>query len=120
MHTVRHETIQTHMKSNILFCGKTVKHAEKEKGVFLVGSENKLIDKMSYDSKNNIVAVEGTFSGHHGSIKSVAVSPDLKYMLSASGDQSLRLWSYETYEPLKLFSGHRDQVVSLIFLYILL
>lgn len=41
MSIVRHETIGSDMKSNIAYCGHTVKGIPGEAGVFFIGSENK-------------------------------------------------------------------------------
>jgi hypothetical protein len=40
MNIIKHETIESNMRSNIAFCGSCVRGDD---GVFLVGSENKLI-----------------------------------------------------------------------------
>jgi hypothetical protein len=43
MHTVKHEEIETHRKDNTIYCCKTVKSSFDQEGVFLLGSENKIV-----------------------------------------------------------------------------
>jgi len=54
--------------------------------------------------------------GHTRSVRSVVFSPDGRRIVSASGDETIRIWNSETGEmmlgPLK---GHTDTVVSAVF-----
>jgi WD40 repeat protein len=36
------------------------------------------------------------FTGHEGSVNSVAVTPDGKYVVSGSGDKTVRVWELAT------------------------
>jgi WD40 repeat protein len=49
-----------------------------------------------------------TFQGHTGQIADVAPSPDNRYLLSASHDQTLRIWDPSRDEPLLSFFVARD------------
>ena len=49
MNIIKHETIESNMRSNVAFCGSFVRGDD---GVFLVGSENKLISKFKLDFKD--------------------------------------------------------------------
>jgi len=49
-------------------------------------------------------------SGHSGSIRSVAISPDGKRALSGSDDKTLRNWELSTGREIRRFEGHADQV----------
>lgn len=49
MNIIKHETIESNYRSNIAFCGSCVKGDD---GVFLIGSENKLIQKFKLDLKD--------------------------------------------------------------------
>lgn len=52
------------------------------------------------------------FSGHRGQIMGIAPSPDRKYFLSGSTDQTLRVWSPSRSEPLlTLYFAGRDWIV---------
>jgi len=54
--------------------------------------------------------------GHHHFIQSVDISSDANYALSASWDQSIRLWSLETGETHKQFlNEHKNDVMSVAF-----
>jgi len=57
----------------------------------------------AYDLEGN---KRGEFIGHEGHVWAVAPSPDGRYLLSGSADQTVRLWSLETRELLvTLFHG---------------
>lgn len=61
----------------------------------------------------------GFFKGHSHSIRHCEVSKSGKHLLSTNEDHSLRLWDYETYEPLLIFSGHHDIVVKILVIQLL-
>ena len=44
-----------------------------------------------------------TFKGHTGSAYTVIHIPDTKYIISGSGDKTLIIWNYETYEYINTF-----------------
>lgn len=113
MNIIKHETIESNMRSNIAYCCSTVK---TEDGVFLIGSENKLISKYMFDKKDLQVEKIGFYKGHSNSIRHVAVSKDNRHLLSCCEDHSLRLWDYKGYQPLMIFSGHHDNVTGGSFL----
>ncbi len=48
-----------------------------------------------------------TLKGHTGKVSSVAISPDGKYALSASKDDTLRYWNLTTGKTIKVFNGVR-------------
>ena len=108
MNIIKHETIESNMRSNIAFCGSCVRGDD---GTFLIGSENKLIQKFKFDFKDITVEKVGFFKGHSNSVRHVAASKSAKNVLSTCEDHSLRLWDYKTYEPLLIFSGHQNNVV---------
>jgi len=51
-----------------------------------------------------------TFSGHTGNISSIALSPNGRYVLSASGDKTLKLWEIATGKEIRAFTGHTDYI----------
>jgi WD40 repeat protein len=53
--------------------------------------------------------------GHTMSVASVAFSPDGKYVLSGSWDDTLKLWNVETGREIRTFTGHRDNIKSVAF-----
>ena len=109
MSIIKHETLETHERSNIAYCCSTVK---SEDGTFLIGSENKLISKYHFDMKDLQIDKVGFYKGHSNSVRHVAVSRDNKYLLSCCEDHSLRLWDYKSFQPQTILAGHRDMVVS--------
>ncbi|MBF0320468.1 MAG: caspase family protein [Nitrospirae bacterium] len=50
--------------------------------------------------------------GHSGYVNSVAISPDGKYALSGSMDNTLKLWEIATGKKIRTFTGHSDRVNS--------
>jgi len=55
------------------------------------------------------------FNGHFKSVTSVAFSPDVKYILTGSWDNTARLWDLESGEEIRIFSGHSSSVDSVAF-----
>ena len=51
-----------------------------------------------------------TLEGHSGPIYGVAVTPDGKRAVSASGDKTLKVWDLETGVELRTLEGHSDSV----------
>jgi len=56
-----------------------------------------------------------TFSGHKGSIQSVAFSPDGKQILSGSDDETIKLWDVNSGREIRTFSSHRRSILSVAF-----
>ncbi|HOW57487.1 MAG TPA: WD40 repeat domain-containing protein, partial [Smithellaceae bacterium] len=54
-------------------------------------------------------------TGHASSVSSVAFSPDGKYALSGSRDNTLKLWDVETGKEIRHFKGHTSWVNSAVF-----
>ncbi|MBF0554985.1 MAG: hypothetical protein HQK96_10595 [Nitrospirae bacterium] len=52
---------------------------------------------------------------HSGVIFDLAMSPDRKFLATASGDFTLKLWDLETSRELKTFFGHQGQITVCIF-----
>lgn len=55
------------------------------------------------------------FSGHDAEITSVDVSADEQFLITASNDNSIRLWNTQTGELLQIFEGHEGAVVNAVF-----
>jgi len=53
-----------------------------------------------------------TFKGHTKWINSVAITPNGKYIVSGSGDKTIKLWNIKTGRLLRNFKGHTDGVLS--------
>ncbi|WP_442957374.1 WD40 repeat domain-containing protein, partial [Phormidium sp. CCY1219] len=51
-----------------------------------------------------------TFAGHSGGVEAVAITPDGKRAVSASYDETLKLWDLETGTELATLTGHSDDV----------
>ena len=54
-------------------------------------------------------------NGHSEAVLSVSFSPDNKYLVSGSFDESIRLWSLLTKETLVVYKGHFSPVLSVKF-----
>ena len=55
-----------------------------------------------------------TFEGHTDNVTSVVLTADGKRALSASDDNTLRLWDLESGQSLRTFEGHVDNVTSVV------
>ncbi len=53
--------------------------------------------------------------GHTDSIFSISISPDKKFIISGSYDETIRLWSIYTKSTLVIYSGHFAPVLSVKF-----
>ena len=51
-----------------------------------------------------------TLTGHSGEVSAVAVTPDGKQAVSASGDKTLKVWDLETGRALRTLEGHSEFV----------
>lgn len=66
----------------------------------------------STSSSTNFLA----FEGHKDAVRSVEFSPDGTTLLSASFDNTVRVWSFETTEALQTFRGHGGRVNAALFI----
>ena len=53
-------------------------------------------------------------SEYTASVFSIAVSPDGKYLISGSGDNTLKLWDIATGRIIRTFAGHTGEVYSVV------
>jgi WD40 repeat protein len=53
--------------------------------------------------------------GHSMWVRSVAISPDNKYIVSGSDDDTIRLWDVKSGKEIRTFIGHTDYVTSVSF-----
>ncbi|NES80819.1 MAG: WD40 repeat domain-containing protein [Moorea sp. SIO2B7] len=55
-----------------------------------------------------------TFSGHNDPVSAVAITPDGKKALSASFDNTLKLWDLVTGKEISTFTGHNNSVNAVV------
>jgi WD40 repeat protein len=55
------------------------------------------------------------FEGHTEHVHSVVFSPDGRYVLSGSGDNTIRLWDIASGQQIHCLVGHTDWVYSAVF-----
>jgi transcription initiation factor TFIID subunit 5 len=53
--------------------------------------------------------------GHSGPVYGLSFAPDSKYLLSSSADETVRLWSLDTYTALVSYKGHNHPVWDVAF-----
>jgi WD40 repeat protein len=53
--------------------------------------------------------------GHTDRVNSVAISPNGRFVLSGSSDNTMRLWELASGRQLRVFEGHTDSVTSVAF-----
>ena len=53
--------------------------------------------------------------GHSGTVNSAAYSPDGRFIVTASLDNTARIWNSETGERVRTLEGHNDSVHSAIY-----
>src|SRR5262249_27353582 len=56
------------------------------------------------------VVLEHTLSGHKDDVRSAVFSPDGQHVITASRDNTARLWDVRTGDSLAVLSGHSDSV----------
>lgn len=49
-------------------------------------------------------------SAHQGQVTDIVVSKDGQYLVSASADGTLKIWSTETQKLIRTLIGHKDEV----------
>jgi len=86
--------------------------------LLLSGSRDKTICiwDLSMDSEQNVRgSIKRRLVGHHHIVEDLDLSSDGHYALSASWDQTLRLWHLESGQATKQFRGHTNDVLSVAF-----
>jgi WD40 repeat protein len=76
----------------------------------------------SSDSGGNIIVCTAKdkhvlfiLDGHYLSVNAVDISPDGKYLVSGSDDQTVRIWNLENGESLHILEGHQGAVSDVVF-----
>ncbi|MGM9762540.1 MAG: TIR domain-containing protein [Candidatus Cryptobacteroides sp.] len=68
----------------------------------ITSSNNKDIRLWDIKTRSSI----RTYTGHTGTIRHIAVSPDGKMFASASEDKTIKLWEFDKEEAITTFTGH--------------
>lgn len=100
----------TQTTSNMLYSCIAVKGIDDLEGQFLIGDEQGVITKYSKEFEQHKKL--DAFVGHSQGVRCMEVNKTGTRLISGCMDHSLRLWNYQTCEPLTIFAGHHDSVVS--------
>lgn len=66
-----------------------------------------------WQRKNTHFYLFSSLKGHQDSVLAIAINPLQETLISASADQTLKMWNLRTYELLYTFTGHRGPVSCL-------
>ena len=61
-------------------------------------------------------SLERTFRGHRDGVTACAFNPNMKQLVSSSGDHSLMIWNFKPSMRAYRFAGHKDSVLSVRYL----
>ena len=75
-------------------------------GLFLIGSS-----QMASAQKPEL----DIQTGHLNGVRTIAFSPDGKFLASGSGDNTVKLWNFETGDEMRTFTGHGNSVKLVVF-----
>ena len=60
-------------------------------------------------------SLERTFRGHRDGVTACAFNPNMKQLVSSSGDHSLMIWNFKPSMRAYRFAGHKDSVLSVAY-----
>lgn len=60
-------------------------------------------------SDTNTVFYQQALTGHEGSVQSIALTPDGRYILTGSADGKAKLWERDKSDPLRTFEGNESE-----------
>lgn len=90
------------------FCGRMQHFEVREIQVMLKVAKQQVLPWLR-PLTSNLISPGGslrlTFTGHSRSVNAVAITPDGKRVISASYDNTLKLWNLETGEEIATFTG---------------
>ncbi|NEO84200.1 MAG: DnaJ domain-containing protein [Spirulina sp. SIO3F2] len=52
----------------------------------------------------------GVLRGHQDAVSAIALSPDGRYLVSGSYDETIRIWQLSTGRQFRVLTGHRDRI----------
>ena len=58
------------------------------------------------------LALRRTLTGHQESVSAIAISPDSHYLVSASHDKTVKIWSLTSKQVLQTLTGHSERVTD--------
>ena len=115
---MKHDTmaLTPDLPSNMIYHLKSVKNYPSKGNHFTLGAENRMAHIIDFDPTAKYEAwmleIKQKYEGHSAGIRDITFNSDCSRLLTGCEDHSLRLWDPKTNEPICLFKGHTDFVVS--------
>ena len=107
-------------EDNMCYGLSSVKNHPEGGNIFVLSSGVGIPNVISYEGHHDEplhrLATVAKYFGHKGPIRACEFSPNNSKMLSCAADHSMRVWSNDTFQTMKVLQGHTDLCTSGIWL----